>query len=199
MNLSLFDIMDNISNALEERFTELADAGLKSKTTSSVSEYEDAIPHIYKFVCPITDRNESNFPRKCPSVTIEFVDSAENNGIVTISFVAHVAYYNPSTSDKETCEPVDDVDGEYYGFKTTSEYTSDNAYFNLYSGCLRLGMNVFNALQAFQNSSLFPIKGLKLDPPGLESFPYAECMVSFDVDLYRQKDISLNEKIRELL
>lgn len=181
MILNVFQLFDSLEKSLNDYFQSESNPFV-FKGSENPEEFIPARPFVYKFLVPVCDRNDQNFPQKIPSIALILDDLGEENGLDIASISAHIAVVCPSISDKETI--VFDQEKQAYVFKETDEYTQSQAYHDLYSQCLLLANETRCILQKFEETR-YIISDMSLNPPdsSMPDFPFSTCSISFKISI----------------
>jgi hypothetical protein len=116
------------------------------------------------------------------------------------SYIVHICVSYPSIQDKEITTPIEGQTNVYtYG--TGDNIDSSGTRSELYKAALLLGEQVYNILGKIANTD-FRIRNLSLQTPSpyMESFPYCDCTVSFDLETVKESTESkLSTKVSQYL
>lgn len=167
---------ERIAETLQERMDSLT---FRWKDSDSTTSYGESKPRVYSFTY---DDLDGDFPLHTPCVCIQLL-GIDDSGLA--SYLAHVCVCNPATVDKEITKPVKDTDG-IYEYGTGDGINSAFVRGELYKYCILLGEQVYLALKRMGNTDT-NISNVQFNTPSpyLASFPYCECTISFESDLYQ--------------
>lgn len=207
MDNGYFDVMeciDAIAEFLKVQYNSLKFAGFSTKSnTEGVDGFEATPPAVYKYCIPPDARNKANFPRSCPCITL-VIEGAEPTPMTSgagyvAECVAVVAVYNPSTNDAETAVPVEGAEN-VYNLGEGTQYNNARAQYNLYVSCLRAGFQLLGLLNRMRCGE-FMIRDLRIIPPeqSLINYPYAQCSVSFTIEILIPPSKIYGEAYKNLL
>lgn len=161
------------------------------KTAETFAEFHPDRPHIYLFNCPKDDRNDLNFPKKTPSITI-VVDGAEivSNDTTSLTISMHCVAVNPAIIEREMSTEEDGI----HTYGTGDGYTSDGAASSLYRDTLLLGEIAMEGVfdMSHRDKKIYDVR---LYPPrsDISDYPYCQCTVTFKCDIQNKYSPSLGE------
>lgn len=177
MNLNINQIINNLANSLDDYFVANP---FVFKSSEASDDYIPSRPTIYKFIVPVCDMNEQNFPQKIPAIALVLNAINPIKDGYTANISAHIAGACSSITDKEIVKFNGEVGA--WEFISTDAYTQEDAYRSLYLQGLLLGTEVVTALRRLARAS-YRIDNIKFTPPAVDlpDFPYIECMIDFDI------------------
>lgn len=167
LTLKIRDIADKLKASMDG-------VCLRWKATDDTGEYIEARPTVYAYTY---DDLDGEMPLNTPSVLVQCL-SMDGEG--KAAFVIHCAVCNPAKQDRETAA---DPDGDgIYHFSRSPRYTSACVRSELYRAALLLGEYVYYAVQKMADNGE-PITDIALNTPSpyMESFPYCECTIAFNI------------------
>lgn len=169
ITLKIRDIADKLQTAL-------ANVCLRWKATAETGEYIEARPTVYSYTYDDMD-GETPLHTPCALVQCLSLDGSGNS-----AFVVHCAVCNPATQDMEKAA---DPDGDgIYHYSRSPRYTSAGTRSELYRATLLLAEYIFYSIQRLADDGE-PISEIVLNTPSpyMESFPYCECTVTFNLTI----------------
>lgn len=185
LTMKIRDIADRLQSAMDG-------VCLRWKATASTGEYIEAKPTVYAYTY---DDIDGDMPLKTPSILVQCL-SMDGDG--KSAFLVHCAVCNPATQDMEKAA---DPDGDgIYHYSRSPRYTSNVCRSELYRAALLLGEYVLYAIQKLANNGE-PITEIILNTPSpyMESFPYCECTVAFNVTVASETRGRNGSRLMELL
>lgn len=188
---SIIVITESITNELQEHLNRTC---FRWKDSDSTTSYTETKPKVYAFTY---DDLEGTQPLHTPAILVQII-SIDPTGLA--SYLVHVCVSYPSIQDKEITMQIEGYNNLYqYGSK--DDIDSAGTRSELYKAALLLGEQVYNIMGKIANDN-FRIRNINLQTPSpyMESFPYCDCTVSFDLETVKEStENKLNTKVSEYL
>ena len=188
---SILTITESITQELQEHLNKTC---FRWKDSDSTVSYSETKPKVYSFTY---DELSGTAPLHTPAILVQII-SIDSTGLA--SYIVHVCVSYPSIQDKEITNPVEGYDN-IYQYGTGENIDAAGTRSELYKAALLLGEQVYNILGKIANTD-FRIRNLSLQTPSpyMESFPYCDCTVSFDLETVKEStDSKLSTKVSQYL
>lgn len=188
--MSLIVRTEQIVESLQERMNALT---FRWKSSDSTQTYNESKPVVYAFTY---DDLSDGLPLHTPAICVQLL-SVDDQGVA--QYLVHVCVCNAALQDKEITKPLQN-EPDVYEYKTGDDINTARVRSELYKYCLILAEQVYLALKRMGNTD-HDISNVELQTPSpyLDSFPYAECAVSFESDVKKIIESLPNTELENML